>query len=131
MPEVKPVAGEPVGILPQLIFFLVDRRRNVKRMMKDASITPAKYLQYNITQQALKLTANSMYGCLGFETGRFCARPLAALTTHKGREILIQTKADAENASLKVSPSLRLLFAEFAPDSLLIHIVFSGHLRRH
>lgn len=45
-----------------------------------------------------------MYGCLGYEQGRFYARPLAALTTFKGREILTRTKADAESLALDVRP---------------------------
>ena len=48
MPERAPVSGEPQGVLPQLIHFLVDRRRNVKRMMKDKSTTPAKMLQVRL-----------------------------------------------------------------------------------
>ena len=102
MPDRSPCEGEPTGVLPQLISSLVVRRRNVKDLMKGKGVSPAKMLQYDITQKALKLTANSMYGCLGYEGSRFYARPLAALTTFKGREILTRTKADAEGLGLNV-----------------------------
>lgn len=108
------------GVLPRLIATLVSRRRQVKSFMKDKNVTHSQLLQvflcaflclnlaetklpqYDIKQLALKLTANSMYGCLGFEYSRFFARPLAALTTSKGREILTHTRELAESMQLDV-----------------------------
>ncbi|TFK39510.1 DNA polymerase alpha catalytic subunit [Crucibulum laeve] len=101
IPE-PPVSEVSQGVLPRLIATLVSRRKQVKSLMKDKSVSHAKLLQYDIKQQALKLTANSMYGCLGFEYSRFYARPLAALTTYKGREILTHTRELAETLNLDV-----------------------------
>ncbi|KAF8954162.1 hypothetical protein BDZ97DRAFT_1766526 [Flammula alnicola] len=44
--------------LPRLIATLVNRRREVKKLMKDRTSTQAQLLQYDIKQQALKLTAD-------------------------------------------------------------------------
>src|SRR6201996_4157859 len=93
---------QDLGILPKLIATLVSRRRQVKSLMKDKSATPEQLATWDIKQLALKLTANSMYGCLGYTKSRFYARPLAVLTTFKGREILRSTKELAESKSLQV-----------------------------
>ena len=58
--------------------------------------------QLNIRQLALKLTANSMYGCLGFSYSRFFAKHLAALVTSKGREILLNTRDLIQKMNLDV-----------------------------
>lgn len=97
-----PPKSVPLGIFPRLIQSLVQKRKAVKSLMKDNSATEVQRAQWDIKQQALKLTANSMYGCLGFEGSRFYARPLAALTTHNGREILMATKQLAESQGLRV-----------------------------
>ena len=86
LPEV-PDPSLPPGILPTEIRKLVERRRQVKGMMKTVNRESDMYLQYDIRQKALKLTANSMYGCLGFSNSRFHAKPLAAMVTMKGREV--------------------------------------------
>ena len=101
MPEV-PSSDEEQGILPRLIATLVSRRRQVKSLMKDPTASSDQLATWDIKQLALKLTANSMYGCLGYTKSRFYARPLAMLTTFKGREILRRTKDLAETKMLRV-----------------------------
>ncbi|XP_061778013.1 DNA polymerase alpha catalytic subunit isoform X1 [Nerophis ophidion] len=101
IPEI-PDCDLEMGILPKEIRKLVERRKHVKQLMKQQDINPDLYLQYDIRQKALKLTANSMYGCLGFSYSRFYAKPLAALVTHKGREILMHTKDMVQKMNLDV-----------------------------
>ncbi|KAF2724877.1 hypothetical protein K431DRAFT_261149 [Polychaeton citri CBS 116435] len=102
------------GILPRLIRTLVSRRREVKKLMKDKNATDDQKQTWDVKQQALKLTANSMYGCLGYTRSRFYARPLAALTTSKGREILQSTKDLAESAH-----ALRVIYGD--TDSVMVN----------
>jgi DNA polymerase alpha subunit A len=127
------------GVLPRVIKTLVERRRNVKKMIKsekDAdkleevstclfvlnrfinllqahSFIPIS-LQLDIRQKALKLTANSMYGCLGFTHSRFCAQPIAALVTAMGRETLKRT-VDLAQTSI----GLEVIYGD--TDSIMIN----------
>ena len=78
------------GVLPTVIRHLVQRRRQVKQIMKQEKDAGRK-TQLDIRQKALKILANSMYGCLGFSNSRFFAMPIAALVTSQGRDILQKT----------------------------------------
>lgn len=105
-PNTEIIASVPpdsasAGILPAQLRNLVERRRNVKRQLEDSKLAAQK-LMLDIEQKALKLTANSMYGCLGFEQSRFYAKHLASLVTFKGREILMSTKAMVEQLGFEV-----------------------------
>lgn len=97
-----PSVDKQLGILPRLIKSLVEKRREVKKLMKDGKAEAWRQAQWDIKQQSYKLTANSMYGCLGFPQSRFYALPLARLTTYKGREALTRTQELVEDSGYNV-----------------------------
>lgn len=99
---VLPDQNLPPGILPTEIRKLVESRREVKKLMNNPDLSADLKMQYHIRQMALKLTANSMYGCLGFSNSRFYAKGLAALVTLKGREILMHTRDLVQKMSYDV-----------------------------
>lgn len=101
LPKVPTKSGE-MGVLPRLLQQLVNRRREVKNKIKVKGISDIEKSQLDVEQMALKVTANSMYGCLGYVNSRFYARPLAMLVTTKGREILLNTRQLAESIGLNV-----------------------------
>eukprot|EP01114_Cavostelium_apophysatum_P017174 TRINITY_DN5038_c0_g1_i2.p1 TRINITY_DN5038_c0_g1~~TRINITY_DN5038_c0_g1_i2.p1 ORF type:complete len:1439 (+),score=499.62 TRINITY_DN5038_c0_g1_i2:132-4448(+) len=108
-----PDPSTPLGVLPRLINTLVERRRTVKSLLKGTT-DPIELQQLDLKQRALKLTANSMYGCLGFTYARFYAKPLAELITRKGRETLMKTVETAKNTL-----NLDVIYGD--TDSIMIH----------
>jgi DNA polymerase alpha subunit A len=112
VPEVPPT-GRANGVLPRVLRTLVERRRAVKGLLKNER-DPIKAAQLEIKQKAFKLVANSMYGCLGFGSSRFCCMPIAALITAQGRDILQRT-VDLVQGSL----SLNVIYGD--TDSLFVY----------
>jgi len=108
-----PSPSLPDGVLPRVIRKLVDRRRVVKGLLKKET-DPLVRQQLDIKQKALKILANSMYGCLGFSNSRFYAKPLAALVTTQGREILQDTVDVAQEAL-----GLEVIYGD--TDSIMVH----------
>ncbi|KAF4148735.1 DNA polymerase alpha zinc finger [Phytophthora infestans] len=97
IPALPSSASEP-GVLPAVIKRLLESRKQVKQQLKieqkEGNVEKANML--DIRQKAIKLTANSMYGCLGFRFSRFYAKPIAALITSTGRQTLQRAKEVAE-----------------------------------
>jgi DNA polymerase alpha subunit A len=108
-----PPRGMDDGVLPKVIARLVNSRRAVKQMLKTEKNEAAK-MMLDIRQKALKLTANSMYGCLGFSSSRFYAKPIASLITFTGRQTL-QATVDL------VEKNLRLDVVYGDTDSIFVH----------
>jgi DNA polymerase alpha subunit A len=107
------IEGSSPGVLPDIITTLVNQRRQVKNAMKGEQ-NKNRLKQLDIRQTALKLTANSMYGCLGFKASRFYARAIAALITQIGRNTLERTVKLAKD-----SLSLEVIYGD--TDSIMIH----------
>ncbi|KDO21454.1 hypothetical protein SPRG_12498 [Saprolegnia parasitica CBS 223.65] len=97
VPEL-PSATAAEGVLPQVIKRLLESRKQVKNQLKaeEAAGQVEKAKRLDIRQRAIKLTANSMYGCLGFRYSRFYAKPIAALITSTGRQTLLRAQEVAE-----------------------------------
>ncbi|KAG7552309.1 DNA-directed DNA polymerase family B multifunctional domain [Arabidopsis thaliana x Arabidopsis arenosa] len=105
-------SSQTPGILPKLMEHLVSIRKCVKLKMKKE--TGLKCRELAIRQEALKLTANSLYGYLGFSNSRLYAKPLAELITLEGREILQRTVDFVQN-------HLNLEVIHGDTDSIMIH----------
>jgi len=76
---------------------------------------PSAKKSYDIQQRALKLVANSMYGCLGFSSSRFYCKPMAALITALGR-MNLQKAADVAVATF---PELAVVYGD--TDSIMVN----------
>jgi DNA polymerase alpha subunit A len=82
-----PGGDKEPGVIPTVVGRLVLSRRRAKEQMQ-AETDTVKQMQINVQQLALKITANSIYGCLGFSNSRFYAKHLASLVTSLGRKML-------------------------------------------
>ena len=77
----------PAATLPSILKYLVDERKNVKNQQK-IERDKFKNSLLEIKQKSLKISANSLYGYLGYKNSRFYAKEIAALITKTGRRIL-------------------------------------------
>ena len=77
----------PPATLPSILKYLVEERKIVKNKQK-VEKDKFKNSLLEIKQKSLKISANSLYGYLGYKNSRFYAKEIAALITKTGRRIL-------------------------------------------
>ena len=76
------------GIIPRILIKLLKTRKDIKkRMASEKDAFKVKLL--DAAQQAVKITANSLYGQCGASTSPVRCRPVAASTTATGRKVLL------------------------------------------
>mgnify|MGYP002852427444 CR=1 FL=1 len=96
------------GVLGRMLQFLLDQRKVVKTQMKHEK-DPATKAVLDAEQNALKISANSVYGATGATTARkICNKAIATSTTTEGRRRIMllarwveSTLTDELNAWLK------------------------------
>ncbi|MES1919402.1 DNA polymerase alpha catalytic subunit [Bonamia ostreae] len=112
---IKENSSAKKGVLPEIVKKLLERRGNVKKLM-NKTVSERERGSLDIRQKALKLVANSIYGCLGFERSRFYCKEMASLITLLGRKSLLAAKNAAEDVQLEPPP--RVIYGD--TDSIMV-----------
>ena len=99
-------SSETQPLLPLILTRLINKRKLVKRELKKTKNLRVSNkeleVQLDIKQQAYKLIANSIYGCLGFSFSRFYAKKMAMLVTSFGRKLLESSRDLVEKMGFEV-----------------------------
>ncbi|MBN1923284.1 MAG: ribonuclease H-like domain-containing protein [Nanoarchaeota archaeon] len=95
-------AKSPKGFIPTLIKDLIERRANVKSILKKIDKSDDDYSILSARQNAIKILANATYGYLGFPQARWYSLECAASITAWGRQYINNVIKRAEIAGLKV-----------------------------
>ncbi|MCP4647744.1 MAG: hypothetical protein GY852_08460 [bacterium] len=93
---------EPVGLIPDVLEGLIDRRMKVKKKLKELEKGSTAYNKAYATSYALKILANSFYGYLGYARSRWYNRKCAESVTAWGRQHIKELEAKAEEAGFRV-----------------------------
>lgn len=103
------------GVLPQLLRHLLKSRKAVKALM-NTSNDPFEKFVLNGRQSALKVVCNSVYGFMGVsdKKGLLPCKPIAAVTTMKGRAFIDRAKQHVEEHW----PGSKVLYGD--TDSIMV-----------
>ena len=111
------------AILPLIIESLINERTVLKENMKIEK-DAFKKTMLNIKQTALKLSANSLYGYIGYKSSRFYSKTIAALITKIGRDTLKETVKIVKNIpTINTSSFLDIIYGD--TDSIMVNCLTS------
>lgn len=93
---------EPDGFFKRILRMLIDRRKEIKKAMKQVDHQSPDYQIYDIKQSALKVLTNSFYGYMGWNLARWYCRECAEATTAWGRYFIKTSARIAEEMGFEV-----------------------------
>lgn len=95
-------AKKPIGFIPTLIKGLIERRIDIKKILKELDKSDEDYSILSARQNAVKLLTNASYGYLGFPQARWYSMECAASITAWGRQYINNVIKRAKKAGLIV-----------------------------
>ncbi|MDI6730682.1 MAG: DNA-directed DNA polymerase, partial [Candidatus Altarchaeum sp.] len=90
-----------VGFIPEVLKLLVERRIELKNLMKNEENLEKKKI-LDVQQQALKILVNSAYGYMGFARARWYSKECVESVTAYGRKYIQQVMDEARNSCFDV-----------------------------
>ncbi|MCD7781782.1 MAG: DNA-directed DNA polymerase [Methanosphaera sp.] len=91
---------EPKGFIPSIMGNILDKRQEIKKLMKQETI-PEKKRAYDFEQQGLKRLANSMFGAYGYSRFRWYKLECAGAITAWGRKYIKDAMKKSEEYGFK------------------------------
>lgn len=137
---------ERTGFIPEILKGLIERRAEIKRELREAE--EKERMRLNVSQQALKILANSFYGYMGYPRARWyrreCAESVAAFARKYIREVMRIAEqrfglevvyGDTDSLFVVIPEDRRGVVEEFlrcVNDSMpgMIELEFEGFYRR-
>ena len=98
----KMTAGEELGLVPQTLAPLLDKRFKLKALILRLSRLDCRYKSYKAAAAAHKWLLVTCFGYLGYKNARFGRIEAHEAVTAYGREVLLRAKETAEELGFRV-----------------------------
>jgi DNA polymerase elongation subunit (family B) len=114
--------SSPIGIVPQILFMLQDKRDYYNKLKKEAEKIGdmTAYQEYDLKQFAVKILSNAFYGVSGYKKFRLADRDSGDSITSSGRVLSLGAKEFVESL-LDIPYKLQVVLGD--TDSLFIEVL--------